>query len=311
MAIRHRIANSAASLFQHAEYPLAHSLDHPGDPGMFGPDSATWSVVGDVSTFIGGIRALLIQAAHPEVVAGVDDHSSYEADPLGRLSRTSAYVTATAFGAEPEVAAAIDVVRRAHRPVSGTSHRDIAYSASGPAFASWVHNALTDSFWVAYDVYGPSLRTEVDGDAFVAEQARLGSRLHADDLPTTAASLATWINDRPAMAPSPGMERVIEFLERPPLPTGPAIGYRVLFAAAVATLPDRVSATLGLTARPGAVTAGKALISGLRWTMGSSPSWWLALERVGAEAPNGVQFRRPAPGEQAARRWSRRDSSVS
>ena len=72
-----------------------------GDPGLFGPDSVTWRVIGDVATFIGGIRALLVQAAHQEVAAGVADHSRYQDDPLGRLSRTSAYVTATAFGAMP------------------------------------------------------------------------------------------------------------------------------------------------------------------------------------------------------------------
>ncbi|MFO7699195.1 MAG: hypothetical protein R6W79_01125, partial [Acidimicrobiia bacterium] len=46
--IRPRIANATAGLFAHAEYPLSHSLDHPGDPGLFGPGSATWEVMGDV-----------------------------------------------------------------------------------------------------------------------------------------------------------------------------------------------------------------------------------------------------------------------
>ena len=294
MAIRDRIADSTAGLFQYADYPLAHSLEYPGDPGMFGPGSATWSVVGDVSTFVGGIRALLVQAAHPEVVAGVDDHSAYEADPLGRLSRTSAYVTATAFGADPEVDAAIGAVRRAHRPVRGTSHRGVDYSAAGPAFASWVHNALTDSFAVTYEVFGPPGNT-VDLDRFVSEQTMLGARLHADDLPDTSAGLAAWIADHPAVAPSPGMERVVRFLRKPPLPAGPAVGYRVLFGAAVATLPDRIASTLGVSAPPGAISAARVIVNGLRWSMGSSPSWWLALERVGEEAPPGVEFRRQPP----------------
>lgn len=303
MTVRDRIAESTAGLFQHAGYPMEHSLEYRGDPGLFGAGSATWTVVGDVSTFVGGIRALLVQAAHPEVVAGVDDHSSYEHDPLGRLSRTSAYVTATAFGAEPEVSASIREVMRAHRPVSGTSHRGVDYSASGPAFASWVHNALTDSFWVTYEVFGPRHRDTSIGDAFVEEQTTLGARLHADDLPATASSLARWIEHHPAVAPSPGMERVVEFLKRPPLPAGPAAGYQVLFAAAVATLPDRIADTLGVRPKPGALAAGKALVNGLRWAMGSSPSWWLALERVGAEAPQGVHFRRPPPAVGAAQTW--------
>ncbi len=107
---RERITNAAVGPFDHAEFPLSKTLTYHGDPGLFGPDSITWRVVGDSAAFIGGIRALLIQAAHPEVVAGVSDHSTYREDPLGRLSRTSSYVTATSYGAMPEVEAAIRAV---------------------------------------------------------------------------------------------------------------------------------------------------------------------------------------------------------
>ncbi|SVC59772.1 uncharacterized protein METZ01_LOCUS312626, partial [marine metagenome] len=86
----------------------------------------------DPAAFVGGIRALLVQAAHPEVAAGVGDHSVYREDPLGRLSRTAAYVSATTYGSLPEVDRALTVVRNAHRPVSGTSHRGTAYDAGDP-----------------------------------------------------------------------------------------------------------------------------------------------------------------------------------
>jgi hypothetical protein len=100
-------------LFSHGPIPLADTLDFAGDPGLLGPDSVSWRVLGDAAVFVGGIRALVIQSAHAEVVAGVEDHSTYRADPLGRLSRTSVYVTETTYGAMPEVEAAIQVVRRA------------------------------------------------------------------------------------------------------------------------------------------------------------------------------------------------------
>jgi uncharacterized protein (DUF2236 family) len=73
---RDAIASRTLSLFAHADYPLKNSLDFRGDPGLFGPGSATWEVVGDLSVMVGGIRALLVQAAHPEVVAGVTEHST-------------------------------------------------------------------------------------------------------------------------------------------------------------------------------------------------------------------------------------------
>ena len=53
------------SLFAHADDPMAHTMDYPGDPGLFGPDSISWEVMGDASGFIAGIRALLIQARTP------------------------------------------------------------------------------------------------------------------------------------------------------------------------------------------------------------------------------------------------------
>ncbi len=215
---RSRIAESASSLFSHASYPLERSLDYPGDPGLFGPGSVTWQVVGDASAFIGGIRALLIQAVHPEVVAGVADHSTYEADPLGRLSRTSAYVAATSYGAMPEVEEALQIVNRAHTGVVGESHRGRRYSANGPRYAAWVHNALADSFLTAYEHFGPHALDPADGDRYTREQALLGGRFQATDLPTTRDDLAMWIAHHPDVGPSPGMEQVVSFLVHPPLP---------------------------------------------------------------------------------------------
>ena len=149
-AIRDRVVGSTTSLFSHGPQPLVDTFDHMGDPGLLGPDSVSWPVLGDAAAFVGGIRALLVQTAHPEVVAGVEQHSTYRADPLGRLTRTSAYVTATTYGARPEVEVAVAAVRRAHAPVRGVSPRGKTYRADNPAMAAWVHNVLTDSFLVTY-----------------------------------------------------------------------------------------------------------------------------------------------------------------
>ena len=142
MNIQDNVVRAVSSLFAHGPTPLENTLDYRGDPGLLGPDSVSWRVLGDAAVFIGGIRALVVQSAHPEVAAGVDDHSAYRQDPLGRLSRTSVYVTETTYGAMPEVDAAVAVVRHAHQPVRGTSERDRAYNAAKPEMAAWVHNVL-------------------------------------------------------------------------------------------------------------------------------------------------------------------------
>jgi len=283
--LRQRVIDATNDLFAHAPYPLDRTGLYGGDPGLFGPDSVTWLVVGDAAVFVGGIRALLVQAAHPEVVAGVFDHSRFREDPLGRLSRTSAYVTATSFGALPEVERAVQRVSNAHRPIAGVSHRGREYSASAPPLAAWVHNALTDSFLVAYQHFGERRLTTEDEDRFVREQARVGELLHAAPLPQTARSLATWVNGLPDLAPSPGMSQAVGFLRSPPLALPVKIVYRILFEAAVTTLPPRVRSILGLQAWPGARWVGSASIQVLRSALGRSPSWQLALHRARMSVP--------------------------
>jgi uncharacterized protein (DUF2236 family) len=294
--VRRRVTAATTDPFGHADYPLANSLDHAPDPGLFGPGSMSWEVLGDTAAFVGGVRGLLIQAAHPEVVAGVHDHSRYREDPLGRLSRTSAYVTATTYGAMPEVEAAVRFVRRAHRPVAGMSHRGRPYSAGDPGMAAWVHNALTDSFLRAFQVYGSRRLSEDEADRFVAEQTRVGALLDADPMPTTARELAAWVAGHPEVGPSPGLTEAVGFLRDPPLRPAQRAGYAALFTAAVAILPVRIRDTLGLGPAPGGEAIGRATVAGLRWALGSSPSWHLALVRTGAPVPED-RFIQPLPAD--------------
>lgn len=276
--LKNRVINSVSGMFAHAEMPLKHTGDFPGDPGLCGPDSISWRVVGDVSVFVGGIRALLIQAAHPEVVAGVDEHSRYRDDPLGRLSRTSFYVTSATFGSMPEVKEAVDLVNSAHQGVSGTSHRGRSYNASTPELAAWVHNSLTDSFLEAYQRFGGRLSTD-QADQFVVEQTRVGEMLGASPLPTTAVELREWITGHPALAPSPGMRAAVRFLQNPPIPAAQKAGYQVLMNGAITTIPRELTSVLGLTPFPGTRVSSTAMVLGLRRIMKDSPAWQAALER--------------------------------
>ena len=289
--LRSRIVGTTTGLFAHAPYPLENSLDYTGDPGLFGPESVTWSVIGDVATFAGGIRALLIQAAHQEVAAGVADHSRYRDDPLGRLSRTSAYVTATAFGAMAEVDHAVALVSRAHQPVRGKSHRNRAYSAGHPAQAAWGHNVLTESFLATHLRFGKRKLSPAEADQFVAEQTEVGRLLGSDPLPETAEALTAWVTNHPDIGQSPGMATAIEFLKSPPLPFKVKVGYWILYQAAAATVPRSLRRVLRVRRLPGAILVGKAMAGFLRWALGSSPSWYIALTRVGAPLPAGYRFR--------------------
>jgi uncharacterized protein (DUF2236 family) len=290
--LRDRVVSATTSLFSHGRRPLQRTLDFAGDAGLLGPDSVSWRVIGDVAAFAGGIRALLIQTAHPEVVAGVEQHSSYRTDPLGRLTRTSFYVTTTTYGALPEVEEAVALVRAAHRRVQGRSERGRPYSAADPALAAWVHNALTDSFLVAYRHFGPVPLSTEESNRFVREQARIGALLDASPLPESAAELSEWISRHPATTASRAQAEVIAFLRRPPLPPGAGLAYRLLLEAVLPTIPTPLLETMGLAVSASRARIGTTALTPLRWALGSSPSWHLALVRAGAPVPPGL-FRQP------------------
>ncbi len=294
--LRSRMLEAILEPFSHGSQPLANTLDHVGDPGLFGPDSVTWPVMGDVAALFGGVRALLIQFAHPEVAAGMQDHSGYEADPLGRISRTTDYVAATSFGAMPEVEKAVAAVRRAHRVVQGASHRGRDYHADDADLTAWVHNALADSFLVAYQTFGPDRLSEEDADRYAVEQGRLGRLMGADTTPETAAELSGWLARHPSIGPSPGAAGAVPFIASPP--AGPLMrsGYKLLYWASCATLPSRLREALGVPKIPGAIAMGRFLARILRWAMGSSPAWLAAIVRSEAAPPPDVVFRQPLPG---------------
>ncbi len=292
--LRDPVVSAMTGLFSHGPTPLANTLDFPGDPGLLGPDSVSWRVLGDASVFVGGIRALVVQSAHAEVVAGVEDHSHYRSDPLGRLSRTAVYVTETTYGAMPEVEAAVGVVRQAHRPVRGTSERDLPYSASRPEMAAWVHNVLTDSFLAAYQAFGPDRLSPADADRFVAEQTQIGRLLGADPLPETATDLRDWITNHPDRVSTNAQQSAISFLKDPPLNQPVKIGYKALFGAALTTIPADLQLQLGVRPNKRADRIGRNAAKALRWALGASPSWQLALVRCEAPIPEGV-FRQPLP----------------
>ena len=99
-----------------------------GEPGLFGPQSAIWQVHGDFTSMLcGGISALLLQMLHPLALAGVWDHSRFREDILGRLRRTSQFISATTFATTPDAERLIAKVQglrtRVVRHPEGTRRR--------------------------------------------------------------------------------------------------------------------------------------------------------------------------------------------
>jgi len=252
---RDRLAGAVVGLLTDGQGPADLDaevvVEHPGDPGLFGPDSVTWRIHSDLSMLVGGVRSLLVQALHPLAMTGVARHSNFREDPLGRLARTGAYVGVTTFGAVPEAEQMIQMVQAVHRSVEGVAVDGRKYSASDPATLAWVHNVEIDSFLRAYQRYGTEPLSTEDADRYVAEMTAVLTRFGVDDpslLPRTAADLRRWILTHPEQARIPETGEAVRFMVLPPLPPTSLPAYGVLAAAAVGLIPVRQRRMLGLAA---------------------------------------------------------------
>jgi uncharacterized protein (DUF2236 family) len=139
------------------------------DDGFFGPGSVSWRVATDLSSTVAGLRALLLQALHPLAMAGVDQHSGWRRDPVGRLAATSAYLATVNFGERAAAERAAARVRRVHEHVRGTDPvTGSAYQASDPALLLWVHATFVESLLVGCELFGTALAA-AEADRYVAE----------------------------------------------------------------------------------------------------------------------------------------------
>ncbi|MEI6363590.1 MAG: oxygenase MpaB family protein [Actinomycetes bacterium] len=257
------------------------------DEGYFGPGSAAWAVHGALPTIVGGIRALLMQALHPGALAGVMQHSRYEADALGRLAGTTQWLTVVTFGDRAAADRECARVRGMHRRVVGTYETAAGpapYAASDPDLLRWVHIAFTDSFLATHRVWGGPIPG--GEDAYVREWAKAGELVGVVDPPRSVRDLEEQIagyspvlrGDAPAL-------QTVDFIRNVPVPLAGRPAYSVLFAGAVATLPADQRALLGLPNLPLLVTrpAVGALLGGLGLALGpASPSQQAARSRVTA-----------------------------
>lgn len=274
-------------------------------PGLLSPDAASWTVLAEPASIAGGVRSLLVQALHPLAMAGVSEHSRYRADPLARLSGTSAWVTVATFGTGRRVLAEARRVRGMHRRVTGTARDGRPYAASDPDLLVWVSVALTSSLLATHELFAPVALTATDTDRFVDEQARAAALLDPRvdvaaldpdglagldeaalpllaDLPRDRAGLAATL-DRfraGALGITPAAIEAMDFLREVDLsrPVQPA--YRLLLGGVAATVPVEAATALGYRPSRRHLRALGALLVTMRTATGGSPSPERARQRA-------------------------------
>jgi uncharacterized protein (DUF2236 family) len=273
--------------------PFEQYTDPPGDPGLFGPGSATWRVHADPAMLVGGLAALMLQTLHPLAIAGVEEHSNYRDDPLGRLSRTSSFVTGTTFGSSEAAERLIKLVRGIHRKVHGVAPDGRPYSADDPDLVTWVHVTEVSSFLRAHQRFTPFPVRGDQADRYFHETAIIAERLGGEDIPRSRLAVRAYFRHiRPDLEAGEQALAAIEFLTRPmrgrsanPVMTA---AHQIVIQAAIGLLPPWARDMLGLP-RPSLVgqavlqPAAHVLVGGLRFAGGEPLALIEARRRCAAE----------------------------
>lgn len=257
--------------------------------GLYLPHDAPWVVHGDVATLIGGIRALLMQALHPGSLTGVEQHSRYEHDPLGRLAGTTRWLTIATFGSAEALEAESARVNRMHDHVKGQYVTGAGitkdYKAADPDLLAWVHIAFTDSFLTTHELFGEE-KIPGGADEYVSQWSKSVVPLGLTNAPMSRAELKAEIKrykDEGILSTNETTKRVVEFIRKPPLSRTALIAYDRMFDGAVASIPEDLREMLGLKGKSlnvaGPITRG--LLRAMRLALGPiSPLEVAAIDRL-------------------------------
>jgi uncharacterized protein (DUF2236 family) len=266
-AVRSRVAGD----------PADGELFAAAGPRWFPPGAAIRTIHADAAMFVGGLRALVLQALHPLAMAGVAAHSGYRGDPWGRLQRTSHFLAATTFGPVDVAERSIARVRAVHRKVRGVAPDGRRYRADDPHLLRWVHLAEVDSFIRAHRRFGAVALSPEQYDEYVAEAGFVAAKLGVADPPQSVAelrrSLAAYRPELRGTAEARDTARFLLFT--PPIPLLARPAYALIATAAVSMLPTwarlmlHLPPPLPIADEVVGRLAGELATRAFRWTLAS------------------------------------------
>jgi uncharacterized protein (DUF2236 family) len=270
-ALRRRLAREVHKVFHATPDEPRVTRSHDA---LIAPDSVAWRVHGDVTTMmVGGIAALLLQMLHPAALAGVWDHSDFEADMMGRLRRTARFIAITTYAERSQAETMIARVKSIHDRVDGTLPDGSRYSANDPATLAFVHVAGALCFLDAYMRFVAPRMSLADQDRYFAEVAATAVALGADPVPTTrAAAEALLAAFRPALIADARTRRVRELILGAPVQHPAAAPLQaMLMQSAIDVLPADARTLHGLSptimTRPALTLATVGVSRTLRWAL--------------------------------------------
>ena len=217
--------------------------------GFFRPDSVTWRVHSDPSMVVGGIRALLEQALHPEAMSGVAAHSNFREDAWGRLQRTGDYVGTLTFGTQEEAEKLAARVRKVHAMLKLDDQKLLL----------WVHMAMVDAFLDTAIRSGLQL-SEAEQDRYIDEMITFALLVGIEEsrVPRSRRELSEYFREISGeLSASDDAKRAALFIAIPPLPPLLRFGTPIaplwggIASLAAASLPRWARSLYGWPTLPG------------------------------------------------------------
>jgi uncharacterized protein (DUF2236 family) len=233
------------------------------DTGYFGPRSVSWQVHREVTVLFGGARAVLMQAAHPLVIAGARDTGFYERNPWKRLQRTLILTYTITFGTKAEARAAADKINEVHARIRGIdTETGLAYDAMDPNLLLYVHACLVDSALLFEELTVGSLDDEGrerfhQEQMLVAEMVGVPRAIIPPTVPDLRAYLAA-LAERGELKVTPAALKVAELFVDPPHDAEWRPVLRGVSRLAFATLPEGMRRQYGVHVGPTKRALGRA-----------------------------------------------------
>jgi uncharacterized protein (DUF2236 family) len=241
------------------------------DYGLFGPGSVTWRVMGEPVLFVGGVRALLLQALHPPTMWGTAQNSELmnPTEAWSRLARTVEFVRVRTYGTTEEAERVGRRVRRLHAKLTA---RDLdtgkIFRIDEPENLLWVHMGEVDSYLDIARRAGVPL-SAADADRFVLEQRRSAELIGLDpeQVPGSVAEMrAYYARLRPQLWACREAQLGLRRLFNPAVPrrlTPLKLAAPALATLVIATLPRWARRMYGLPGLPTTDLAATMTLKGL------------------------------------------------
>jgi hypothetical protein len=155
-----------------------------GDPGWFGPDSATWYVHSHFPTLmLGLLAATYIEGLDPSISWMGYDHSRLverdengiptgNIDPAGaqvRLGHSLSFFIGTAYGSTKTAEKLARTVRAMHHTVKGVRPDGLPYDADDPEWLRWNYATVVWGIATAHERYHRNPLRGKDLDRYYAE----------------------------------------------------------------------------------------------------------------------------------------------